>query len=429
MRGAEDAWMPPTVRRLAPLALALLIQACAGPAASPPPAVAPPAAEPGEIVVVFAPDAPQAAREALRARHAVGAPVPLTRHGEWWRVPVGTEATVAAALAGDPLVKHAGPNLRRPLRSPAPAVPPAVGFRLAAAERPWHLDHARFPAAWAAGRGGGIVVAVVDSGVDATHPDLAPRLAPMVDVVAMLGRADVLGGEDYAGRDGNGHGTFVAGLVVGQGATLGDIGGAPDATVLPIKVARANGFLDDAAIARGITAAVAGGADVVNLSVGGPEPSPLLLEALAEAFERGIPVVAASGNEAEPVGYPAGYHGVIAVGALAADDSVPWYSNRGPALVLGAPGGDRARPLRGTWPTYLASRPAGLPAGYAEEMGTSMASPLVAAAAALLLAAEPRLTGPQVLTRLGGACRDVGAPGYDPDSGWGALDVPRLLGR
>lgn len=421
-------------RRLAPL-LALLLTACATPVAPATPAVD---ARPGELVVGFQPGADRAA---LRAKYGATGSQAVSSAGEWWQV----DPAVLPALRAEAGVKYATPNHKRHLitEAAAPAAP-ALGFQLLqSAEAPndplfarqWHLTRCKFPDAWKASTGNGVTVAVIDSGVDPDHPDLKPHLLPLIDEVTAFGRHDVYSQDNFDGRDGHGHGTHVCGLVGALKSNgIGVVGGAPDATILPIKVTANDGETDDATIAKGITDAVAKGARVLNLSIGGPEPSPLLLEALNDAFKAGAAVCIAAGNDGGAVNYPAAYPGVIAVGGWTALDGVASYSSRGQDLVLVSPGGGAPGSSEGeqvlsctpTYDCYLTTR-GGKPKDYGGQAGTSMASPIVSGLAALVIAQDPTLTGPQVRTRIASTCDDQGPAGFDEASGWGLINAARAL--
>lgn len=430
-------------RRLLPL-LALLLGACQvqGPLVAP---LAAPDARPGEILVGFQANTNEADRQALRARFGATRFREMGTDGEWWPAAAATQAATLQSLQAEPAVKFATPNFKR--RLPAASTSdsaPALGFQLfqaAAAPndplfaRQWHLSRCGFPEAWQSSTGEGVIVAVIDSGVDPNHPDLKPHLLPMIDEVTAFGRHDVIGKENYDGRDGHGHGTHVCGLVGAlHNNGIGVSGGAPNATILPIKVTANDGETDDATIAKGIRDAVAKGAKVLNLSIGGPEPSPALLDALNEAFAKGATVCIAAGNDGGRVNYPAAYPGVIAVGALTALDGIASYSSRGEDLVLLAPGGGAPGSSEGeqvlsctpTYDCYLTTR-GGKPKDYGGQAGTSMSSPIVAALAALVVAKNPNMTGAQVRTRLAATCDDIGKPGFDEAAGWGLINAARAL--
>jgi serine protease AprX len=266
--------------------------------------------------------------------------------------------------------------------------------------------------------GAGVTVAVVDSGVDADHPDLAGR------VVAV----DVSGGD---GRDPHGHGTHVAGTLAGRGPGGRYLGIAPDARVISVRIADADGASSEAALLRGLQWVDAhAGAErirVVNLSLSVQLPTPAVLSPVAAAVERlwrgGVVVVASSGNRGDArdaAWFPPGNDPfVIAVGALdhaetvgPADDRLATFSSHGrtqeghvkPDVV--APGRRIVAPLAGGATVLARQFPDRIIDGrYLRLSGTSMAAPVVAGAAALLLERSPTLTPDQVKWLLTGTGR------------------------
>jgi len=269
----------------------------------------------------------------------------------------------------------------------------------------WGMAVVEAPAAWDATRGDGVTIAVVDSGVDASHPDLSGRV--IAGFNAITDSADT--------TDDDGHGTNIAGIAAAVGFNaLGVIGVAPAAHIMPVKVVNATGTATYADVAQGIVYATDHGAQVINLSLGGEMPSTTLSAAVTYAAGRGVVLVAAAGNlGTSSVTYPAAYPDVIAVGASDAQDGPASFSNHGAWLGLLAPGVSIMTTSRG-----------GL---YGELSGTSPAAPFVAGAAALLLAANPFLQPPQVTSILELTSKDVGAPGFDAYCGWGRLDVGRAV--
>lgn len=271
----------------------------------------------------------------------------------------------------------------------------------------WGLTRLGAEQVWAAAPASSQLVAVLDTGVDAAHPDLAG--------VVVDGR-DVLAG-GTARTDPHGHGTHVAGIVAAVGGNgIGGAGLGRGARVLPVRVLDATGWGNDGDVARGIVWAVDNGATVVNLSLGGTTPSALLSTAIDYALARDVVVVAASGNsgkDGDPTLYPAATPGVIAVGAISQDGTRPDFSSSGPHLALAAPG-----------VSIVSTVPGG---GYQPWTGTSMAAPFVAAAAAMLNHAEPALTPAQVRERFMATARDLGAPGRDSSYGAGLVDPAAAL--
>ena len=274
------------------------------------------------------------------------------------------------------------------------------------------------PAQWAlsalhatqVGDATGQVVAVVDTGVDATHPDLAGVVLAGTDVVNP-------GGDGRS--DPNGHGTHVAGIVAAlRDNNIGGAGLAQGAKILPVRVMAADGTGYTGDAAYGVVWAVDHGAGVINLSLGGPDRDAVMDQAVQYALSHGVSVVVAAGNDAtstaDPVEWPAADPGVLAVGAVDAAGLRPSWSSSGSHLAVAAPGVG----ILSTVPVTTTD-----PTGYATWSGTSMAAPFVSAAAALLRTAVPTLTAAGVRARLMATADDLGATGFDPLYGAGLVDV------
>lgn len=313
--------------------------------------------------------------------------------------------------------RRAGHDLARRMRSRAGVVAAQVEQPVRAFADPlraeqWGLTRLAAERVWALGPATGQVVAVLDTGVDASHPGLAGAVLPGYDVLTPGGTGTT---------DVQGHGTHVAGLIASpDGDGIGGAGLGQGAKVLPVRVLDDTGTGTDGDVAKGLVWAADNGATVANLSLGGASQSPVLQAAIDYAIGKGVAVVAAAGNagmDGDPVLYPAASPGVIAVGAVGPDDQRPAWSSSGAHLSVAAPGVG-----------ILSTVPGGT---YASWSGTSMAAPFVAAAVALLRAGEPALTPAQVRTRLMATAQDVGAPGPDPLYGAGIVDVEaaRLAGR
>ena len=280
-----------------------------------------------------------------------------------------------------------------------------------------------------------VVAAVVDTGVDPNQRDLKSRLLPMIDLIGP-DQVDINGiSADYNGRDGNGHGTHVAGLV------LNTIGPLNSIDLLPIKAINHTGIGDDSTIAEGIHRAVDWRdpsnpyrrVRVINLSVGGTMSSQVLKDALDYATTHDVLVVVAAGNRQRDVDYPAAFPTAFAVSALTRQDELASYSNRGHAVAISAPGGDGDAAISSTWPTYLTAddleKGVMTPHRYGEMIGTSMAAPQVTGAAALLFADDPSLTAAQVRVRLQAGSDNMGPIGPNGYFGVGCLNVPAALAK
>ncbi len=263
----------------------------------------------------------------------------------------------------------------------------------------WALSTLRAEEAWELSRGTGVTIAVVDTGVDYIHPDLAGRVDQ--------GRDFVDGDDDP--MDVQGHGTHVAGIAAGAADDgFGVAGIAPGSRILAVRVLDAKGAGNYSQVASGIVYAAQKGAKVINLSLGGPEQSELLRSAIDYAASRGAIVTCASGNEnAAAIGFPAGYESCIAVGATDSNDARAPFSNHGAGLDLVAPGAQ-----------IMSSTMGGLHESWD---GTSMASPYVAGTAALLV--SQGLGRRAVVDALTATAQDVGAPGYDTLTGAGRIDA------
>lgn len=278
----------------------------------------------------------------------------------------------------------------------------------------------RLPRAWDLANGTGTVIAVVDTGVDATHEDLAGRVLAGYDFV----------NGDANPADDNGHGTAVAGTAAARGNNaIGIVGAAWNASVLPVKVLNAAGQGDDADVAAGITYAADHGADIINLSLGGVDESPSLLSAIEYAVSHGSVVVAAAGNAgSDAPHYPAAYapqvDGLIAVGATDDWGTLTefsswgdWVSVTAPGLQIGVPSG----------PGLEIGVPSGVD-GYSWASGTSFAAPLVSGVAALVIGEHPTSSPAATETAIVSTARDAGPRGVDPFYGRGVLDAAAALG-
>lgn len=268
-----------------------------------------------------------------------------------------------------------------------------------------HLQQIGADRAWGVVTGNtSITIAVLDSGVDLDHPDLIDNLVPGVNLLA-LGKPP---------EDDNGHGTAVAGILAAKGNNgVGGSGVMWDARIMPIKVLDRHGEAQVENLARGIRTAVELGAKVILMAVSSIHHSAQLEQAVQQAEERGVVVVAAAGNESSRVSYPAAYPTVIAVGAVNSRNEVISQSNTGPELNLVAPG----------WNLYTTKRGG----GYATFKGTSAAAPQVAAAAALILSRNPHLTPLEVRQLLYYTATDLGNKGWDRQTGYGLVNVDRAV--
>ncbi|GAA2482527.1 S8 family peptidase [Winogradskya humida] len=273
----------------------------------------------------------------------------------------------------------------------------------------WDFTKIGVAQAWEHSTGSGVIVAVIDTGVDATHPDLAGHILPGIDYVA---------GTTGTSTDPNGHGTHVAGTIAAiTGNDVGISAVAPDARIMPIRALGADGSGNMADVAKGIVYAADHGADIINMSLGADEEITAMTTAITYARGKGVTVVAAAGNDGEngsPVNYPGADPGVIAVAATDSSDQVASFSNRGSYVDIAAPGVQ----ILSTYPTG---------SGYATDSGTSMATPHVAAVAALIKAYRPAATPDQIEQTLEDTAVDLGVAGKDTSYGWGRVDAAAAL--
>ncbi|MDX3660497.1 S8 family peptidase [Streptomyces sp. ID05-26A] len=281
------------------------------------------------------------------------------------------------------------------------------------------------PAAYAAGlTGKGVTVAVLDTGVDNTHPDLTDR---------EIGERNFSNSPDNG--DHYGHGTHVASIVAGTGAKSGGKyrGVAPDASILDVKVLGDNGSGQDSAIIAGMEWAVEQGAQIVNLSLGGydtPEVDPLEETVNRLTADKGALFVIAAGNSgpgARTIGSPGTADAALTVGAVDDRDQIAEFSSRGPTSS-GSLKPDLTAPGVGIVAALHSDGRIGAPVaeGYTSLDGTSMATPHVAGAAALLRQQHPELTGAALKARLTGTTTPT-AKLTPFEQGTGRVDVAKLI--
>ncbi len=331
--------------------------------------------------------------------------------------------------------------------------PPPVGAGTASPDDPvfeqglqWGLDRIGAPGAWRRATGDGTTIAVVDSGVDLQHEDLADKVVQQVSCVGADGSAAACRG---SAQDDNGHGTHVAGIALAATDNGRGIAGvAPDADLIAVRVlanscsgdtCSATGSADD--VAAGIRWAADHGADVINLSLGGGTLQGVLGCAFCEAVEYAwgkgaIPVIAAGNDSILPAGF-ADEHAVVVTATTRADQRAS-YSNASSGLLrnarwpVSAPGGEAETAAsdcatggtpKGILSAYWVS---GRHDGYACLAGTSMAAPHVAGALAVLLSTgrSPQ----QAIDRLLATAQDLGPAGRDDQFGVGRVDLDRAAG-
>ena len=264
------------------------------------------------------------------------------------------------------------------------------------------------PAAWPSSQGEGVCVAVLDTGIDRTHPDLVANYRGGVSFVPGA----------TTPMDDHGHGTHCAGTIAAPINGVGVVGVAPSAYLYAVKVLNSAGSGSFSQIISGIDWAIQNRMHIVSMSLGGGA-APAALETICNtAWSRGLLLVAAAGNSGTPVppatstvGFPAKYKNVIAVSAIDSANSLASFSSRGPEVDVCAPGVNVLSTTRG--------------GGYGNMSGTSMACPHVAGAAAVIWGAHRFATNEQIWNLLAFYVDNIGPPGWDANFGYGRVNVDR----
>ncbi len=364
------------------------------------PAVASSGPQPARSIVVFENAAAQAG--AMKQIERLGGvkikDLPLV-DGAAVFLPSQAAVHAVAGIAG---VKSVEPDLLvEALGKPVPAQPAEV--------LPWGVDRVNADLVWPLFTADAVKVAVVDTGVDRSHPDLVGNLKGGMSAVAYT--------SSY--NDDNGHGSHVAGIIAAVDNSIGVIGVAPAADLYAVKVLdrSGSGYLSD--IIEGLQWVVTNHINVVNMSLGTSSYSASFATAVEQTIASGVVVVAAAGNSgpsANTVMYPAKFAGVIAVSAIDSSNAIASFSSRGPEVDLAAPGVS-------IFSTYKKQ-------AYQTLSGTSMASPHVAGVAALVLNSpigvddldHDNVWDPnEVETRLERTAQDQGTAGFDTNFGNGLV--------
>ncbi|MDE2142283.1 MAG: S8 family peptidase, partial [Elusimicrobia bacterium] len=244
-------------------------------------------------------------------------------------------------------------ELTRRIKETTPKFPSPAA---AAPRIPWGVARVGAPAEWARTQGDGAAVAVIDTGIDATHPDLQGQVLGGVNIVDPA--------HSDAWQDDEGHGTHVSGTIAGKGLNGGVAGVAPRAKLYAVKVLDKDGNGNYSDVIAGIEWAMNHNIKIANMSLGADEGSEPLHRAVQAALAKGMTIVAAAGNSGGAVGYPGAYPETIAVGASDSADHPANFSAHGPEVAFIAPGVE-----------ILSTKMGG---GYVSLSGTSMASPHVA---------------------------------------------------
>ncbi len=282
---------------------------------------------------------------------------------------------------------------------------------------PWGVERVNAPSAWATSTASGINVAIIDTGIDLTHPDLQANIKSGFNAIR----------PGKSANDDNGHGTHVAGIVAAVNNSIGVVGVAHQANLYPVKVLNKAGWGWTSDIIEGLQWCVSTHTDtdptndirVANMSFGASGSDSAEHDAIVAAHNAGITLVAAAGNDSGgAVNYPAAYPEVIAVSATDYSDAVAYFSSSGPEIDLAAPGVSIYSTYKG-WT-------------YKTLSGTSMAAPHVTGVAALVLATPVGaydLNGngiwdpAEVQAKLEATARDLGSPGKDSIYGDGLVDA------
>jgi subtilisin family serine protease len=357
-----------------------------------------------EALVKFDPSTPPgAAAQCLRSANASRKRDLADLHVLRLQVPTGQADQAIARLRGCPGVLYAERNYE----VSAVLDPNDPDYLIPL--RQWGLVNIRAPQGWDLSTGSAAVtIAVVDSGIDLTHPDLAAKLVPGYDFVHL----------DTDPQDDYGHGTHVAGIAAASTNNgIGIAGVSWGARLMPVKVLNASGSGSMGAAAEGITWAADHGAQVINLSFGGTASSvpQTLQDAVNYAYGKGALVVAAAGNDAANENfYPAVLANVLSVTATDAANLKAGFANFGPMVDLAAPGA-------GIYSTL----PGGL---YGSLSGTSMAAPFVSGLAAILRGLPGNASPEQITQELQSTALDLGAPGKDDLYGYGLIQADSAIG-
>jgi serine protease len=280
------------------------------------------------------------------------------------------EDAILARLNGDPRVEAAEPMAIARAYAFTPNDPKYA--------EQWHMKRAGAETAWEYTCGEGVTVAVIDTGVACYDEGGFMKGTDLAGTTCVAGWNFV--GKNALAADDQGHGSHVAGTIAQTTNNgIGVAGLANCARLMPVKVLSKQGWGTMADVAEGIRWAADHGAQVENLSLGASQKSKVVENAVTYAYKKGVTVVAAAGNSGRSVGYPAAYAGAIAVSATDKNDNIAWFSSRGPEVAIGAPGVgvtqqticDAGKNKCEQWGVFN---------------GTSMASPHVAGAAALIVA-------------------------------------------
>ena len=311
-------------------------------------------------------------------------------------IPASNHASTGGSVIYLPLVMQA-----------ATADSPASTPNDAYLQQEWGLEMVKASQAWKLTRGSAsVIVAVLDTGADWNHPDLASKLVSGWNVID----------DNDNTQDDHGHGTHVAGIIgAATNNVIGVAGLGWDTKVMPVKIATREGYTWSSAIASGIRYAADHGANVINMSVAGAAPCPGDVQAAVDyAYEKGIVLVASAGNDGANVdNLPANCTHVLGVAATTSDGSLAGYSSYGNTVSVAAPGSLIYSTMMG--------------GGYGNMSGTSMAAPYVAGLAALVRSQYSVYTSDQIASAILDNADEAGAAGWDQRAGCGRINAFQTL--
>ncbi|MFH1485744.1 MAG: S8 family serine peptidase, partial [Chloroflexota bacterium] len=364
---------------------------------------------PGQVLVKFRADTSESSISALAASHGMRPEACIEKSGaRLMTVPQGRENEVISKLTANRLVEYAEPNyLLRPLY--VPNDPSYAGSQ-------WNLQTINMPTAWDISKGIiSVRVALIDTGIDSTHPDRPANLLSGYNYVS----------DNYDVLDADGHGTFSAGIIAAAtNNKVGIAGIAPNVSLRIYKeVDPATGGFPAYAVSSAIIDAADNGCKVINLGFSTPDYSSAIQDAIDYAWGLDALLVAAAGDcypdapgsdctEVTQARYPAAYRNVLSVGSTTREDTVAPYSIRNGFVDVSAPGSD----------IY------GLSLGsYGTSSGTSLAASHVSALAALVCSVNSNLSNKEAGDIIVSTARDLGPAGRDNAYGWGRIDAYAAL--
>lgn len=409
--------MPRTISTLLALLMLLATALPAAAAEDPEPPTTDAVGEvvPGEVVVKW--------RDARRGtevaqEHGLAVLAELGTSGDGLPSVVATRGravnTVIAELRADPAVAYAEPNYVVHLADEGSVAAVSVNDPKTAGQ--YSLDQMRVRDAWSLTKGGSGIVAVLDTGVQANHPDLSGRVLAGYDFV----------NNDSNAADDNGHGTWVAGIISSKpNDGYGIAGISWSDKILPVKIMSGSGTGDTSDLTSGIIWAANHGATVINMSVGGFPTSQYVQDAVNYAWNKGVVLVGAAGNNNRQESFfPASFANVVSVSATQSNDEFSNWSSYGPNVDVSAPGAS-VQTTNCTVCTYAGHNTWG---EHTYISGTSFATPNVAGVIALIRARYPSYTPAQVVSRLISTVDDRGYSGFDIRYGAGRVNAFRAVG-